>query len=40
MVTLYMEELLTGARINADDATPSCGLFLTCRGQNMYSIIQ
>jgi hypothetical protein len=30
--------MLTDPRIDADDVTPSSGLFLTCRGENMYSI--
>jgi hypothetical protein len=25
--------MLTGPRINVDDITPSCGLFLTCTGE-------
>ncbi len=31
--------MLTGPRINADDVTSPCGLFLTCREKNMYGII-
>jgi hypothetical protein len=30
---LLFATMLTGPRINADDITPSCGLFLTCRGE-------
>jgi hypothetical protein len=32
--------MITGPRINAYFVTLSCGLFLTYRGENIYSIIK
>jgi hypothetical protein len=34
-----LANIRAGPRINADDVAPSYGLFLTCRGENMYIII-
>ncbi len=32
---LLFVTMLKGPRITADDVTPSCGLFLTCKGENI-----